>query len=88
MAYLSCMPPAEGHPGEAGNRGKKSHRLLPGLPDGDDGGYRKGPVLSEPGPMNFPEGENVGAGFLFCPEVIARDQEAGVRPGHEGRWLA
>lgn len=37
--------------------------------------------------MNFPEGENVGAGFLFCPEVIALDQEAGVRLGHNGREL-
>ena len=55
MADVPVLPTAEGAPGETGNLGEKSHRLLPGLPDGDDGGYRTGPVLSEPVPMIQPE---------------------------------
>ena len=27
--------------------------------------------------MIFPAWEDIGAGFLFCPEVIARDENAG-----------
>ena len=45
MVDVSVLPQAEGAPGETGNHGKKSHCLLPGLPEGDDGGYRTGPVL-------------------------------------------